>query len=177
MNDKPIQPGPAPEAPEPAPQAPLPPAVAFDRTAETVPEPASDSWAPVSPDKETSTMDERMRILKMVEEGKISPSEGAQLLGAMGQDRPAEVRSAASLGNGRWFKVRVTDTYTGRSKVNVTIPMGIVNAAMRVGARFVPDDRREMMDEIANAMQGGMTGKIVDVLDDEDGDHVEIFIE
>lgn len=167
--------------PGPAAQAPLPPAVAFDRGSEGHLIPPQPSYA--APDltrsqgEEREQMDERMRILKMVEEGKISPSEGAQLLAAMGEDASAAERPMANSGDGRWLKVRVTDSYTGRSKVNVTLPLGIVNAALRVGARFVPDDRREVVNEITDAMSGGMTGKIVDVLDSEDGDHVEIYIE
>jgi hypothetical protein len=28
-----------------------------------------------------------------------------------------------------------------------------------------------------DALRNGMTGKIIDVMDDEDGEHVEIFVE
>jgi hypothetical protein len=33
------------------------------------------------------------------------------------------------------------------------------------------------MDQIMEALRSGMTGKIIDVTDDEDGEHVEIFVE
>jgi hypothetical protein len=33
------------------------------------------------------------------------------------------------------------------------------------------------MSNVMDAMRSGVTGKIIDVTDDEDGEHVEIFIE
>lgn len=123
-----------------------------------------------------TTAEERMQILKMIEEGKISPEEGANLLSALGKKTsprpPAPGRSDA-----RWFRVRVTDTATGKSKVNVNIPMGLVNVGMRMGARFIPEDADIDVEELLNQIRSGAHGKILDVYGDEDGEHVEIFIE
>jgi hypothetical protein len=33
------------------------------------------------------------------------------------------------------------------------------------------------MSNVLEALHSGMTGKIIDVVDDEDGEHVEIFVE
>jgi len=33
------------------------------------------------------------------------------------------------------------------------------------------------MSSVMDAMRAGVTGKIIDVVDDEDGEHVEIYIE
>jgi hypothetical protein len=33
------------------------------------------------------------------------------------------------------------------------------------------------MDQLMEALRSGMTGKIIDVTDDKDGEHVEIFVE
>jgi hypothetical protein len=33
------------------------------------------------------------------------------------------------------------------------------------------------MDQLMEALRIGTTGKIIDVVDDEDGEHVEIFVE
>jgi len=33
------------------------------------------------------------------------------------------------------------------------------------------------MDQLMEALRTGMIGKIIDVTDDEDGEHVEIFVE
>ena len=69
-------------------------------------------------------MDEdRMRILKMLEEGKINAEEAAKLLEALGGR--AETGPAGKGERARWFRVRVTDTKTGRKKVNINIPLGL----------------------------------------------------
>jgi len=33
------------------------------------------------------------------------------------------------------------------------------------------------MDQLMAALRSGMTGKIIDAQDDDDGEHVEIFVE
>ena len=49
---------------------------------------------------------------------------------------------------------------------------------MRMGARFIPDIEREtVMEDLAHALSEGMTGKIVDIVDEEEGQRVEIFVE
>nr|NIO40061.1 hypothetical protein [Burkholderiales bacterium] len=66
---------------------------------------------------------------------------------------------------------------TGKSKVNVNIPMGLVNVGMRMGARFIPEDADIDLEEIFEQIRSGAQGKIVEVIDDESGEYVEIFIE
>jgi hypothetical protein len=122
-----------------------------------------------------TSAEERIQILKMIEEGKISPEEGAKLLSALGT-KPSPPRPAGGP-DARWFRVRVTDAETGKSKVNVNIPMGLVNVGMRMGARFIPEDADIDLEEVFEQIRSGAQGKIVEVIDDESGEHVEIFIE
>jgi hypothetical protein len=64
---------------------------------------------------------------------------------------------------------------TGRTKVNVNLPLGLVDAGMSIATQFAPNIN---FDQIANAIRSGeMEGKIVDVIDEEDGEHVEVFID
>lgn len=127
-----------------------------------------------------ATVEERMKILKMVEDGKISAEEGAKLLAALTESRkpPAPPQGMAVVGSeARWFRVRVTDLATGKTKVNVNIPMGLVNVGIKMGARFAPGLESEQMEAVAEALRSGMVGKIVEVTDEEDGERVEIFVE
>ena len=127
-----------------------------------------------------ATVEERMKILKMIEEGKINAEEGAKLLAALADSRktpPPSAGTALTGGEARWFRVRVTDLTTGKPKVNVNIPMGLVNVGIKMGARFAPGLEAEQMEAIAEALKSGAVGKIVDVTDEEDGEHVEIFVE
>ena len=80
--------------------------------------------------------------------------------------------------SGKWFRVRVTDLKTGQSKVNVNIPMGIVDFGLKMGAKFAPADLEGLdMNQVMLAIQSGGTGKIVDVEDENKGEHVEVFVE
>ncbi len=123
--------------------------------------------------------EERLKILKMIEDGKISPEEGAKLLSALSEGRRAAGAAGAprSSASGRTLRIRVTDITTGRSKASVQIPLGLIDAGMKIGAHFAPEVDGVDMTNLMEAIRSGMTGKIIDVTDDEDGEHVEIFIE
>lgn len=123
-----------------------------------------------------ATVEERMKILKMIEEGQISAEEGAKLLAALSSSSRRR-ESAAASGQAKWFRLRVRDLSSGRSKVNVNIPMSLVNVGIKMGARFAPDVEGLDFDEIMEAIRSGAQGKIVDIVDEEDGERVEIFIE
>lgn len=125
-----------------------------------------------------ATTEERMKILKMIEEEKITAEEGAKLLSLLGSGNAAPKRPLRGrAGTPRTLRVRVTDVKTGRSKATVQIPLSLVDAGMKIGAHFAPEIQGVDMDSVIEAFQSGMTGKIIDVIDDEDGEHVEIFIE
>jgi hypothetical protein len=64
---------------------------------------------------------------------------------------------------------------TGKTKVNVNLPLGLVDAGMNIATQYAPDVN---FNAIAEAIRSGqMEGKIVDVIDEEDGEHVEVFID
>jgi hypothetical protein len=129
-----------------------------------------------------ANIEERMKILKMIEEGKISAEEGAKLLTALNQSRrgmgiPNPPRQPGMSGSARWLRIRVTDIRTGRSKASVQIPIALVDAGMKIGAHFAPEVEGVDMSNVMDAVRAGVTGKIIDVVDDEDGEHVEIYVD
>lgn len=126
-----------------------------------------------------ATVEERMRILKMIDEGKINAEEGARLLSALSEPRRSQGVPPISHmpGAPRWLRVRVTDTVSGKSKASVQIPLALLESGMKIGAHFAPEVEGVDMATIMEALRSGMTGKIVDVVDQEDGEHVEIFVE
>jgi len=124
-----------------------------------------------------ATVEERMQILKMIEEGKISAEEGAKLLAALSAGSKVDASKREPGGGPKQFRVRVTDLASGRNKVNINIPMSLVNVGIKMGARFAPDIEGIDFDEIVTAIKSGSQGKIVDVVDEEDGERVEIYVE
>jgi hypothetical protein len=126
-----------------------------------------------------TTVEERLKILKMIEDGKISAEEGAKLLAALSEGRrgPGMPTPPRPPGGPRWLRIRVTDVHSGRSKASVQIPLDLVDAGMKIGAHFAPEVNGVDMNNVMQAVRSGMTGKIIDVMDEEDGEHVEIYVE
>ena len=123
-----------------------------------------------------ATNEERMKILRMIDEGKITAEEGAKLLSALSEQRKTPQRRSLSEASGgaSWLRVRVTDLVTGKAKATVNLPLGLVDAGLNIASQYAPGIE---FDELVEAINQGAEGKIIDVLDEEDGEHVEIFIE
>jgi len=121
--------------------------------------------------------EERNHILKMVESGRITAEEGARLLEALREDaRPqekAQLRREGSEPN--QIRIQVTDLETGRQKIDMRMPWGLVNVGLNMGARFAREEVQ--VQDFVEAIQAGAMGKIVDVVDEESGERVEIFVE
>ena len=61
--------------------------------------------------------------------------------------------------------------------MNVTVPMGLVSAGLRMAERFAPEFAGFDMGELEELIASGAGGKIVEVLDEEDNERVEIYVE
>lgn len=123
--------------------------------------------------------EERARILQMVSENKIDAEQAVELLRALKADKqpdgpPMPLRTA---GSASWFRVRVTDMATGRTKVNVNLPFGLVRAGVKIGAHFAPEMQDIDWDTVIAELDKGSAGKIVDVEDLESGEKVEVFVD
>lgn len=129
--------------------------------------------------KTASVEEERLRVLRMVEEGKLNAAEGINLLETLAQgQKSAKAQPRVSSGGLQWFRVRVTDLDTGRSKATVNIPLSLMDWGLRIGAKFAPEVADYNLNELTKILrEDGLGGKIIDVIDDEDGEHVEIFVE
>ncbi len=71
----------------------------------------------------------------------------------------------------------MTDTASGRTKATVQILVTLVDAGVKIGAHFAPQVDGVDMAGILEALRSGATGKIVDVVNEKDGERVEIFVE
>ena len=122
--------------------------------------------------------EERLKVLQMLEDGKITVEEATGLLRALdGGLRPAS-GGPVTLGEGaRYLRVQVTDLDTGSAKVNVTLPFGLVRAGLRMAERFAPELEGIDMEELEGILTSGTAGKIVEVTDSEDHELVEIYVE
>jgi hypothetical protein len=127
-----------------------------------------------------NTTNERMLILRMIEDGKISAEEGAKLLTSVDaepKNQPSAAMVSKKPGSPQWFRVRVSDSRSGKMKALVNLPIGLMDWGLRVGAQFAPEMEGLDLNELSEVLRSGADGKIVEVYDEEDGEHVEIYIE
>ena len=125
------------------------------------------------------TSEERVKVLAMIEEGKISVEEGATLLKTLEgpEAKQGFGRFRRNTADRRMLRVRVDEAQGGQMKVNIVLPMALVNAGLNIASRYVDEIDREHTAALVEAIEAGDTGKIIDVLDVDDGEHVQVFIE
>ncbi|WP_299025397.1 hypothetical protein [uncultured Thermanaerothrix sp.] len=125
--------------------------------------------------------EERLKVLEMLQEGKITAEEAARLLEALeatpSPKTPPPPPTAPPGGSGRWLRVRITDTDTGKVRANIRLPLNLVSAGIKMGMRFTPEVEGLDVNRLMDFIRSGETGTLVDVFDEEDGEHVEVFIE
>ncbi|GAG50707.1 unnamed protein product, partial [marine sediment metagenome] len=133
--------------------------------------------------KEFNKMKEEIKkVLEMLKEEKINDDEAAGLLAALRETKEEEDTAPLSTKKKRFLKIRVTKGE--KPKVNVTIPFSLVNWGLNLASKLGKDsvniEGKEIpidMDELNKAMNDPeFTGKIVDVVEEEKGEHVEIEI-
>ncbi len=138
-----------------------------------------------APNEEAGDAD-RLRILELLEQQKITAVEAAELLAALGE-RGRDVRRreryrwlaedlAPATDRARWFRVRVTDQRSGQMRTNVSVPIGMVGFGLGFARRFRNLPGVAHVDDLFEAMRNGRRGTIFDV-SNEGGERVEIFID
>lgn len=123
----------------------------------------------------TTSTDERNRILSMVEAGQITAAQAAELLDTL---VPIYEQSASQLEN-RTVRIWLTDMSTNRRKMNVTatLPVYLVSTSLRLLARLVVQLNDSTIQHVIRALEKGITGRLIDVQDLEEGKRLEIFVE
>ena len=124
-----------------------------------------------------ATSDERLRILKMISQKQITAEQGAGLLAALRGAPATKAPGGNEPGKPRWLRVRVTDRLSGRTKVNVNLPIGLVDVGLKMSSRFAPEMVGMDISAIQVALKNGVQGRIVAMDDEQDDERVEIFVE
>lgn len=77
----------------------------------------------------------------------------------------------------RWLRIYVGDLDTGKSKVKVNIPFGMVKFGLGVAQFFAPQAYSDNLGQIETMMAEADSGLLVDVQDVEDNEHVRIYFD
>ncbi len=130
-----------------------------------------------------SINEEKMQILKMIEEGKINSTEGLELLDAIENKGSQEIITQNNTSNysAKWLRVRVK-AEDDKTKVNVNIPISLVDIGFKIATAYSPELQADELkgidfEEIIKAIKNGAEGKIVDIYDEESNTTVEVFVE
>ncbi len=116
--------------------------------------------------------EEHLRILHMVADGRITVEEGARLLETLPmQEAPGP---PSLLTPPRWLQ-RATDLGSGRDRVNIDIPVGLVDVGLKMGARFIAANAGIDPEELTKAVH--RRGRLFEVENPAEGGRVEIFLE
>ncbi len=112
----------------------------------------------------------------MVAEGKLTPEAAARLLNALHTARTA---GAEGRRRARLMRIIVTDIETGQTRVNVNLPVGLLTMGLRMGQKVMPEVKGVEFDpeELQNLLREGFIGHLIDVVDEEDGERVEVILE
>ncbi len=120
-----------------------------------------------------ASIDERNRILHMVETGKVTAAQAAQLLDMLALEQPhSDERSQK-----RMVRVRVTNLTNNRQKANVVIPVSLIHVGLRLATRLLPQVSGSALEDLLRAIASGITGRLLDLQDLEEGERVEIYTE
>ena len=136
--------------------------------------------------------DEKIKILEMIKNGKITPEEGVELLNALGDSESGQAPQLSPKLSERMLVVKVNGP---GNKVNVNIPLNLLRVTSKfinMSKGFIPAEARQEMvnkgidlseldfEELVNMIDKGLTdGKLVDVeTEDAKGvTKVEVYVD
>jgi hypothetical protein len=81
--------------------------------------------------------------------------------------------------NGPWVHIRVKKDRPGEHNVNISVPLDLGVVAVRVAEPFVPQMRNTGVDDVIVSLKNNVQRDrpvIIDVNDDEDGEHVQVIV-
>jgi hypothetical protein len=148
----------------------------------------------------SSISDERLEILRLVENQTITAEEASRLLEALDRSdrqqaqetQPFNVMFPKGFPNvefpkgfpfgpggkppqgARNVRIRITDVASQEARLNLVLPRGLLDAGLKMAKRLAPEHMLDAKD-IRESVDDGFEGTILDVLDEDQ--RVEILIE
>lgn len=142
-------------------------------------------------------MASRKDILDMLARGEIDVDRATELLSqthnAPTPDAPPEPEASIppapapepprapaprAAGKPRWLRVHISELDTGRNRVKINVPLGLVRLGMKIGARFTDELNEEVIGDVLQALESNqIDGTLVEVEDIEDNERVHVFVE
>lgn len=125
-------------------------------------------------------MDEKLRILKMVEDGTVTAEQAADLMAAMNVDLQPSALAKTSYDK-KMLRI-IVDSNDG-DKVKVQFPVGAIKKILKATGKLpIPDKHLEgvdltaIMEAVSECLDDEIEGDFVNV-ESSDGDIVRIFVD
>lgn len=127
---------------------------------------------------------EMAKVLQMIEEGKLTADEGLALLEPLQDDAgvsPPLRQEQTDPGRKKKLRIKISDAPSGKAKVNLSIPVGLVKLLPGlipegIKKRAGDIDFSRLLDDFFEGLVAtDPAEKPIDLVDDDNGDRVEIY--
>lgn len=85
-----------------------------------------------------AVVDERLRVLEQLEQGRISAEAAGRMLEGMGEPEWGRLTTPTPEAERRHVRIRVSDLQTGAMKVDLRLPIALVNTVLNMGGQLAP---------------------------------------
>lgn len=123
---------------------------------------------------------EKEKVLKMLEDGKVTPEDATRLLQALGEEpdkRTGETRNIDLKGKKLRIKVQGDMEDARNLNVDVAVPLALAKLADGIVANVVPKDVNKGLEDQGINLKGLNLGELVEHLSDLDEDLVNVSVD
>ena len=144
-----------------------------------MPDEKKEALAETAPERTATAENERMRILRLLADGKITPEQAGNLLEALGPQPEFRgvVRTAAQppapSGAGRTLHIKIEEP--DGDKVNIAVPLSLASTITKLLPKEKLAQRGIDLDALLSQLQSGEQEFIK--VEGKDGEKVRIFVE
>ena len=126
-----------------------------------------------------STINERIRILTLVQNGQMELQEATKLLYEMESNNPTlePNYAAGEQKSNRVLRILKKDMHTGKINMDLSIPVNLLEAGRRIGARYSPELVGLTKDEIRELALSPVGYILTDYYDEDEGQYTRISVE
>jgi hypothetical protein len=136
-------------------------------------------------------MPTRKEILEMLSAGEIDVNQATAMLNTANEapeppappaaplpPEPPDVEKPTRKNGPRWLHIHVSDLESGRNRVKVNVPLGLVHFGLKIGAHFTDELNHEAVSDVLDALQDKeLVGTLVEVEDEDDNERVHIYVD
>ncbi len=123
-----------------------------------------------------NAVEQRIRVMEQLEDGRISAETANQLLAKVEESPLARLSPAAPAGERRHVRIQVRDLPSGMMKVDLRLPIGLVNTVMYMGGQVSELLSQQDSERLKELIALGTAHETAQTLE-ADGSRMEVSLE